>query len=180
MWFIQTKTKKWSILCYHGKKSIKPSMNIPKIVFKANGLMTDKQMCIKTLRSTFEDSTPPPPNPPPPPPPSFFQYLVTEPNPNTKYYFLCSMSHEILVKTQYALLLPVATKTASMEQVWWLCSFWLLSNWSQHNWFFSLCSLMRKLSVIFIAAFGRFCPNVSLQQVWDSIPLGNVGTELNA
>ena len=45
---------------------------------------------------------------------------------------------------------------------------------------FTLCLLMRKLLIIFIAAFGRSCPNVSLQQVRDSIPLGNVGTELNA
>ena len=46
--------------------------------------------------------------------------------------------------------------------------------------FFTLCSLMRKLLVIFIAAFGRSCPNVSLQQVLDTTHLGYVGTELNA
>ena len=52
------------------QKGIKPSMNIPKIGFKANSLMTDKQMCRRIYRPTL-----------------FFRYLVTEPNPTLNITF---------------------------------------------------------------------------------------------
>lgn len=101
--------------------------------------------------------------------------------PNAKYYFLCSVIYKILVKTQDALLLPVASETASMEQVL-VTLFILITQQLVHAQLvvFILCSMMRKLLIIFITAFGRSSLNVSCSKVEGSFPWGNLEIELNA
>ena len=68
---------------------------------------------------------------------------------------------------QYALLLPAASKTASVEQIW-MTLFLLIIQYlvPAQLVIFTLCSFMRKLLAIFIIAVGRSCPNVSLQTVY--------------
>ena len=81
----------WSILCNHGKKASNRLWIYLKIVFKANSLMKDKQMCIQTLRSTFEYS---PPHTHTHPSSSFFFFflVVTEPNPTLNIIFYVQWS----------------------------------------------------------------------------------------
>ena len=147
------------ILCCHVNKSIKPSMNLPKNRFQSKYSNDRKPYAhnnsMKHVGGLY-----------------FFYFLVLSnwAKPDAKYHFLCSVIHGILVKTQYALLFPVTSETASMEQV-------LMTVKTQYALLFPVTSETASMEQVLMtvpfdyavtdpSVTGDFHLHVSVLQVW--------------